>query len=309
MRCDLHVHSLHSGPTDLPLLRHIGRDSYTEPGAVYETARRRGMDLVTLTDHDTIEGALALSGRPDTFLSEEVTCTVPGGRTIHLGVFDLQERQHHGLARRRDDAEALFAYLAEQRLPACLNHPFSALTGRRETGDLALAFGGLPLVEVRNGMMPDPVNRHAAAAARAMRRGQVGGSDAHSLGAVARAFTEVPQARSREEFTAALREGLAVPLGRSGSYALLTLEVARIFAAGVGEAAAGAAGGPAAALRFAATLALLPALPLIPLFTAAMHARERWFGLRHFRRFRAAHAPSAGRPRRAGLPAGAAVQP
>jgi predicted metal-dependent phosphoesterase TrpH len=48
LRCDLHVHCVHSGRVNLPLLRHFGNDSYSEPRAVYETARRRGMDLVTL---------------------------------------------------------------------------------------------------------------------------------------------------------------------------------------------------------------------------------------------------------------------
>lgn len=50
-------------------------------------------------------------------MGEEVTCVLPGGRELHLGVFDFQERQHHEIACRRHDAEALFAYLAEQRLP------------------------------------------------------------------------------------------------------------------------------------------------------------------------------------------------
>src|SRR5437899_4467669 len=73
MRCDLHVHSWYSGPADLPVLKHIGRECYSEPAAVYEQAIRRGMDLVTLTDHDSIEGALAIASRPNTFVSEEVT--------------------------------------------------------------------------------------------------------------------------------------------------------------------------------------------------------------------------------------------
>src|SRR6185503_12063049 len=71
LRCDLHVHSRHSGPATLPLLGRLADECYSEPEQVYEQARRRGMDLVTLTDHDTIEGALRLAGRPDTFVSEE----------------------------------------------------------------------------------------------------------------------------------------------------------------------------------------------------------------------------------------------
>ena len=78
MRCDLHVHSKCSGLVNLPVLRRFGRECYSEPQAVYEQARRRGMDLVTLTDHDTIDGALALASLPGTFMSVELTCALPG---------------------------------------------------------------------------------------------------------------------------------------------------------------------------------------------------------------------------------------
>ena len=94
MRCDLHVHSTRSGAVDLPVLNRFGNECYSEPGAVYERARRRGMDLVTLTDHDTIAGALEIASLPGTFVSEEVTCELPGGRKIHLGVWDIDEAQH-----------------------------------------------------------------------------------------------------------------------------------------------------------------------------------------------------------------------
>src|SRR5208337_1623574 len=140
MRCDLHVHSRFSGPSTLPLLRHICDECYSEPEAVYAEARHRGMDLVTITDHDTIEGALSIAGRPDTFVSEEVTCLLPNHRELHVGVYDLSEAQHECIAARRRDPEALFAYIAEQKLPATLNHPFSALTGHRRTADLQIAF-------------------------------------------------------------------------------------------------------------------------------------------------------------------------
>jgi predicted metal-dependent phosphoesterase TrpH len=89
MRCDLHVHSKHSGAADLPVLRHVGRESYSEPLAVYERAMARGMDLVTLTDHDTLAGGLELRHLPNVFVSEEVTVHLPGERQLHVNVFDL----------------------------------------------------------------------------------------------------------------------------------------------------------------------------------------------------------------------------
>jgi predicted metal-dependent phosphoesterase TrpH len=285
MRCDLHVHSRYSGPATVPVLRRLVRECYSEPLAVYETARRRGMDLVTLTDHDSIAGALELAGRPDTFVSEEVTCFTPAGRELHLGVFDVTEAQHEALQALRRDLEALLAYAAEQGIPVCLNHPFSALTGRRAERDLPIAFGGATLVETRNGMMSERVNEHARRASRRARLASAGGSDAHTLASVGRAFTWV-DAASREEFLAGLRAGLTIPAGRPGSYARLTADVARLAAQACHDQARQAvAGEPAGILRLAALGALVPLLPLLPLITAAVYADEQVFAWREARRF------------------------
>ena len=296
MRADLHVHSRHSGPADLPLLRHLGRECYSEPREVYERAKARGMDLVTLTDHDSIEGALTIASLPDTFVSEEVTLVLPGVRQLHLGVFDITEAQHARIARLRFDPEALFAFLAEARIPAALNHPFSALTGRRELVDLQSVLGRLPLIEARNASMPPGHNENAAQMGRRAGMAPIGGSDSHSLASVARASTGVPGARTKEEFLDGLRQGFTVPLGRSGSYAHLTAEVARIFVAGYQDVARDPAARKPAVV--ASLLALAPLLPLIPVFTAAIYAHELRFGARWSGRF----ADTPGRSTRPVLP-------
>jgi predicted metal-dependent phosphoesterase TrpH len=288
MRCDLHVHSWYSGRAELPVLEHVGRECYSDPLDVYERARRRGMDLVTLTDHDTVEGALSLAHLPGTFVSEEVTVHLDGGRQLHVNVFDLDERQHAALQARKRDFEALLAFLAEERLPASVNHLFSALTGERETADLRRPLGRLPLIEALSGAMPEGHNEQARIVGREAGMAPVGGSDAHSLAHVARAFTTVAGARTKEEFLAGLRTGLTVPSGRSGSYARLTSEVVRIFAAGYVETVRELLAGAPSALRLGASLAMAPFLSLIPLFTLGVYLHERRFGARHFRAFREA---------------------
>src|SRR5690348_6443278 len=116
MKCDLHVHSIHSGMCTVPVLKRLCRESYNDPREVYSVLKRKGMDLVTLTDHDSIGGAEPLRGFADFFLSEEVTCRMPSGTTVHIGVFDIDERQHFEMQRRCNDFVGLMAYLAEQRL-------------------------------------------------------------------------------------------------------------------------------------------------------------------------------------------------
>ena len=303
MRCDLHVHSWYSGGAGVPVLDQLGRECYSQPLEVYERARRRGMDLVTLSDHDTIDGALRLAQLPDCFVSEELTVVLEGGRKLHLNVFGIDERQHAELQERRRDSESLFAFLAEERIPAAVNHLFSALTGQRELADLRLPLGRLPLVETLNGAMPEGHNEQARLVGRACGMAAVGGSDAHALAHVGRAFTTVPGARSRRDFLAGLRSGLCVPAGRSGSYARLTDEVTRVFAAGYVETLRELGRGELHPLRLVASAALVPLLPLVPLVTLAIHVHELAFGRRHFHAFQEAFGWPARVPGRPGLSA------
>lgn len=296
MSCDLHVHSRFSGAVNLPVLRRVGYECYSEPREVYAEARRRGMDLVTLTDHDSIEGAVELLSLPGTFVSEEATVELPGGRQLHLGVYDVSEAQHERISRLRTDAESLFAYLAEQRVATAVNHLFSALTGPRDVADFEWALGNVSHVEIQNGMMPAATNGFARRAAQNAGLCSVGGSDAHTLPSVARAYTSVPGARTREEFLDGLRQGRCAAGGESGSYARLTADVARVFAGGYAWNVQRALDGPREAVVLACMLALVPVLPLIPLVTAALHLRELAFAERFFRRFETAPA-SARRPR------------
>jgi predicted metal-dependent phosphoesterase TrpH len=289
MRCDLHVHSWHSGATTIPVLGRIGRECYSEPLVVYERALRRGMDLVTLTDHDTIEGALRLAHLPNTFVSEEVTVQLPEGRQLHVNVFDITEGQHLEIQARRSDPEVFFAWLAEQRIPASVNHLFSALTGDREIPDLRLPIGRLPLIETLNGAMPESQNEAVRLVGRAASMSSVGGSDAHAAAHVARAFTTVAGARDRQEYLDGLRCGLSVACGRSGSYARLTTEVVRIFVAGYRETARELLHGEGSLSRTLGFVGLLPLVPLIPLVTFAVFAQEVRFGRAHFRSFQKAY--------------------
>lgn len=175
MKCDMHVHTFHSGMCTVPVFRRICRESYADPLEVYEALKRRGMGLVTVTDHDSIDSAEKLRRYPDFFLSEEVSCCTPSGTNIHVGVYDIQERQHAELQRRRNDLPALVAYLKEQRLLFAINHAFSALTGKRVDADFSLFTTGFPAVETLNGHMPAISNRAANELCRPWRKNRSGG--------------------------------------------------------------------------------------------------------------------------------------
>lgn len=279
MRCDVHVHSYYSGFVNQPILRHLGRDSYSPPLEVYEAAKRRGMDLVTLSDHDSIEGAQQLLGRPDFFMSEEVTCvmdgqTGQGERVLHLGVLGISEAQHAAISMRRTDPGRLVSYLEEQEIAWCVNHLFSPLTGPRQMSDFSFALSRARALETRNGMMPEATNEFAAREALRRGMGTIGGSDAHAIPSVARAFTVVGGAQSAAEFLAGVREGRAVAEGRSGSTAVLTRDIALNFARGYVENFREAHRSGAHALRALGLAAFTPVLTILPVLTALIHRKE-----------------------------------
>ncbi|HEX4275539.1 MAG TPA: PHP domain-containing protein [Bryobacteraceae bacterium] len=228
MRCDLHVHTVHSGMCTVPVLSRVCKESYNEPRALYERLKQRGMDLVTVTDHDSIDAAEELRSYSDFFLSEEVTCTMPSGTEMHAGVYGIQEHDHIELQRRRHDVESLLAYAVENQLFVTVNHLYSSLTGPRAEDDFAVFARDFHGVETVNGQMLRWSNRLAETFARQFGKPVVGGSDSHTLTGVARTFTEVEGATNAREFLTGMRRGQSVAMGESGNYFKLTSAVFEI---------------------------------------------------------------------------------
>ncbi|MFZ3199777.1 MAG: PHP domain-containing protein [Candidatus Acidiferrales bacterium] len=281
MKCDMHVHSSFSGDCTTAIVGKFCRECYSDPSEVYSLLERRGMNLFTLTDHDSIEGAEALRRHPDFFLSEELTCRMPSGTEVHIGVYDFHERQHVQLLERRNDIVALLMYLSERRLFFSINHVFSSLTGRRELEDFAWFQEYFPAVETRNGQMLEGVNLHAANLARQWQKIGIGGSDAHALPSVGRTYTEVPGARDKDEFFAGLRNGRGRVAGESGSFLKLTRDVLLVAAEMMRE-------------KYWTAL-LSPLAVLIPGITFFSHREDRLFSRRWAARILAQ--PAAARKR------------
>jgi len=221
----MHVHSYFSGQCTTPFVRKFCRESYNDPQEVYDLLENRGMTLFTLTDHDSIDGAEKLRGRPGFFLSEELTCRMPSGTEVHIGVYDFHERQHAQLQQRRNDLVALLMYLTERRIFFSINHVFSSVTGRRDRDDFTWFQDYFPAIEARNSHMIEPANAHAALLAKQWNKIAIGGSDAHALPSIGTAFTEVPGARDKDEFFAGLRCGMGRVRGESGGFRKLTRDV------------------------------------------------------------------------------------
>src|ERR671939_2226630 len=117
-RADLHCHSTASQVSKLGVQRALGLpECATPPEEVYDLAKRRGMDFVTITDHDTIDGCLEIADRDDVFISEELTAWFKGEpQAVHVLCYGISPDDHEWLQAHNADVEACAAYLHEQEI-------------------------------------------------------------------------------------------------------------------------------------------------------------------------------------------------
>ncbi len=220
-RVDMHCHSTASQLSRLGVQRSLGLpECATPPEEVYELARRRGMDFVTITDHDTIDGCLELADRPDCFVSEELTARFAGEpQAVHVLCYGITPGDHEWLQAHAGDLEACAAYLHENEIACALAHPFynvDAPLQPRHRRRLAELF---PIWEVRNGSRAAELNMPAAIYIETHGGTGMGGSDDHAGVDIGRTFTAVPAAATPEEFLRRVREGAAEAGGEQGSAA------------------------------------------------------------------------------------------
>src|SRR5918992_2865257 len=128
-RADMHCHSTASEEAKLGIQRSVGLpECATPPAEVYELAKRRGMDFVTITDHDTISGALEIADRPDAFVSEELTARFRAEpQQVHVLCLGITPGDHDWLQAHAGDVEIVANYLREHEIACALAHPFYAV--------------------------------------------------------------------------------------------------------------------------------------------------------------------------------------
>ena len=220
-RADMHCHSTASELSRLGVQRAVGLpECATPPEEVYELAKRRGMDFVTITDHDTIDGVMEIADRPDVFVSEELTAAFRGEpQEVHVLCYGIDPADHEWLQAHRGDVELCAAYMYEREIACALAHPYYTVAApltarhRRRLAELFAVW------EVRNGARAPELNRPAATYVATRDGTGIGGSDDHAGVDVGRTWTEAPRAASPAEFLARIRGGEALAAGAQGSAA------------------------------------------------------------------------------------------
>ncbi len=223
-RADMHVHSTASELSKLGIQRSLALpECATEPEEVYELAKRRGMDFVTITDHDTVAGALAIAHHPDVFVSEELTVWFKNEpQAVHVLCYGITEADHEWLQAHNDSVEACAEYLVGNHITAALAHPFYAVEApltARHRRRLAQLF---PIWETRNGSRAKELNLPAFVYIETHGGTAIGGTDDHAGVDIGRTFTETPLAATPAEFLAHITAGQATSHGDQGGAAKWT---------------------------------------------------------------------------------------
>jgi glycosyltransferase involved in cell wall biosynthesis len=236
MRIDTHVHSKHSKRPSQWVLQKIGcPESFTEPPVLYKTAKKRGMDWVTITDHNVIDGCLEIAHLPNTFISEEVTTYFPEDRCkLHCLVYDINEAIHQDIQKIRENVYDLTAYLRQNNITHALAHPLYSVNQKltlEHFEKVLLLFKTLELNGARSEeqnrciemilavLGPEDISRLADKHGIdpyyqfPWRKGLIGGSDDHSSLTIARRHTEVERAATVAEFLEGVEHGRTRVLG------------------------------------------------------------------------------------------------
>jgi len=199
VKADLHTHTIYS------------KDSLTRPADLVAACVRRGVDVLAVTDHNAIAGALdacAVAERlraagqpaPLVIVGEEVMTTA--GEIIGLFLSELIPR---GLS-----PQETIQRIRDQGGFVTVPHPFDRLRRGSTTAQaLEVIWPLVDAIETRNARTTF-ASDNARARAFAVEHGllQTAGSDAHSLGEVGRCFVDLPAFDGVEGFRQALAQGV-----------------------------------------------------------------------------------------------------
>jgi hypothetical protein len=168
-------------------------------------------------------------------MSEEVETWFPDTRQrIHVNVFAIDEKQHAEIQRRRPNIYDLHEYIRDEKILASANHMFQNYRMRNSPRhyfeEMLRMFD---VFEVKNGAMASQHNRLVEDLMAVVRekRGDVSlvaGSDAHTLGPLARVYT-VAEAESVTDFLEKVRLGQCFVWGSEMGFRVLLSDVYRMI--------------------------------------------------------------------------------
>ena len=252
-QADLHVHSHHSKHPSEWILQRLGAsESYTPIETIYRLAKEQGNRFVTITDHNTIEGACELCRLhpDDCFISTEATAYFPeDGCKVHILCYDITPEQFAVIQRARDNIYNLRDYLRQEDIACSVAHATYSVNEKltlEHIEKLLVLFDVFEGVNgtrgqesnriwqaVLNQLSPEEMERLSAKhrldpwSETSWRKGQTGGSDDHA-GLFAGFTWTRAEADSKETFIQAIRAKATHPGGRTGDFKSLAYGIYKI---------------------------------------------------------------------------------
>jgi len=240
MKIDLHVHSKYSVRPSQWILQKLGcPECFTEPAEVYRIARQKGMDLVTITDHNTISGSAEIAHLPGTFISEEVTAYFPDdGCKAHVLVYDINDAIHREIQKVRENIFDLVDYLAQTGIVHVLAHPLYSVNDKLtiehfekclllfknfELNGARDDYQNYAIRQILENLTPEILNhlidKHGIipVSPQPWRKSLTGGSDDHSSLNIARQHTVVKGAHGLKEFLQGIDKARTIPVGKGST--------------------------------------------------------------------------------------------
>jgi len=189
LKADLHIHTEYSSDCNTPLEKIINR------------CLEIGINCIAIADHGTAEGALKMQGLAPfkVIVAEEIL--TPHGEI--MGMF-LKETIPSGLS-----IEQTISQIKAQSGLVCVPHPFDIFRpSALDSGIIEKIVDQIDVIEAFNSRAPLPQSS-TKAQAFAKKYGIPGtiGSDAHTIGEIGNAYTEMPEFNGRDDFLQALRAG------------------------------------------------------------------------------------------------------
>jgi len=300
MRVDLHVHTRESSSAPEHWFGELigAQECYTQAESALAEATRKGLDAVVIANHDSADDALRLArAHPARVIPGcEYTVYAGRGRYAHVVALGIDSGFHARLMRERSRGLARFAGLCRgEGLAHFLAHPAWEV-GREKRGleptDLREWLRHFDVIESLNGNC-HVENEIASGLARYLRKGRVGGSDAHDLDQIGTVWTEA-DAGTAEEFLERVRAGETAPCGRPATHGEFASAVRAITGAFYRREflrmmRAGSLGGYIARARIdellktAGEFAVLPAYLLAPQAASAAYLQKLRAGAERLR--------------------------
>lgn len=215
-KMDMHVHTRFSTEElDLGVMK-ITVNMAGDPVSMYKKAKALGMDFVTFTDHNTIDGCLYLKERmphvDDFVISEEITTFDPKYKfVIHVNAYNITKLQHRRITKLREDFPKLINYLKQQKILYSYNHPYwhryydyiaTMPKPMQRVYEIAKNF---KIIEGSNSFRLKKQNQMAKDMARTLKLGTIAGSDCHGE-SIGRAYT-LAKANNIKGFLKEVRAG------------------------------------------------------------------------------------------------------